>query len=146
MDDQNILGRFINDSKTIILELLDNDQLRIKTQIVNITIDDFSVKDCQTLGELLLNKAKSPIFLLAKLESIKNTFTSTMSNIKAIEDLDLLVKKYVGKKGKLESILRVLGNVYPHERKQIGEQCNLALEYITDKANTFKEQLKNSSI
>lgn len=98
MDDQNILGRFINDSKTIILELLDNDQLRIKTQIVNITIDDFSVKDCQTLGELLLNKAKSPIFLLAKLESIKNTFTSTMSNIKAIEDLDLLVKKYVGKK------------------------------------------------
>lgn len=79
-----------------------------------------------------------------KLAELKNLFTSELENITESSELENLEKEFLGKKGKLKSILAGIKDLSPEEKKIIGPLANtfkVAIETeIQVKFQTLEEE------
>ncbi len=77
-----------------------------------------------------------------QLERIKKEFDDEISNISNNEDLEHIRVKYLGKKGKLTSILKMMGKLSAEERPIMGKLANEVREYFNNSIEENKENLR----
>lgn len=89
------------------------------------------------------------------LENLRAQALEMISTSTALEDLDALRVKYLGKKGEITSLLKSLGTLPPEERKEKGPLFNELKIEITDciqekkvmlEARAIEEKLKSETI
>ena len=83
------------------------------------------------------------------LQKIKQEALKALSEAKC--NLEEIRIKYLGKKGELTSVLRMMGKLSPEERPAMGQMANDVRAEIEEKINTLsekqkEEELKNSLI
>ncbi len=77
-----------------------------------------------------------------QLQQLKNEFDDEITTISSNEDLENIRVKYLGKKGKLTAILKMMGKLSAEERPVIGKLANEVREYFTDSIESNKEKLR----
>lgn len=81
-----------------------------------------------------------------EINNIKNGAVAQIMSAKDISELDNIKTAYLGRKGKLNLIIKKLKEVPFEERKQTGilinEAKNTLIEQIINKKNTFKESVR----
>jgi len=82
--------------------------------------------------------------LRREIESLEKEANELIKNADSIESLSSIKVKFLGKKGKLKSILKSLGKLSPEERKEIGQLANKVKEEIENllrkKEQFFREK------
>lgn len=90
-----------------------------------------------------------------KLENIKKSFSSEISSVSTLRELEALRVKYLGKKSDVSEVLKEIGKLSPNERPIFGGLVNntraFILESIEGKKlaiskSELKEKLKNEKI
>ena len=74
----------------------------------------------------------------AKLENIKSEAIAALNAAESLKETDELRVKYLGKKGELTAILKMMGSLSPEERPIMGQLVNeakAALETLIDEKN-----------
>ena len=77
-----------------------------------------------------------------KIEAIKQEVTKKIENLQDLKKLNELRVEYLGKKGKLTSILKGMGNLSPEERPKIGALVNSAKEEIESRMKEIEQELE----
>lgn len=77
-----------------------------------------------------------------KLETIRQEAINAIKNSEDINSLEEVRIKYMGKKGKLTSLLRSMGSINPEQRPKIGKIANEIRDYLEEEINKQKEKLK----
>ena len=78
-----------------------------------------------------------------KIAKIKETSIKDVEKCENLKELADLNVKYLGKKGELTSILRMMGSLTPEERPIIGELVNKTRDELTEAFKKREEYLKN---
>ena len=81
-----------------------------------------------------------------QIESLGEEAVELIKNVESLEKLNALRVEYLGKKGKLKSILKTLGKLSPEERKEIGQLANRIKEQIEDLIKKKEAQLKEKAL
>ena len=78
-----------------------------------------------------------------KIAKIKETSIRDVEKCESLKELADLNVKYLGKKGELTSILRMMGTLTQEERPIVGELVNKTRDELTEKFKIREEYLKN---
>ena len=62
--------------------------------------------------------------MLRDVERMEAAFTEAMGKARSLEDVERLRLEYLGKKGALTGLLRLLGQAAPEERPALGQAVN----------------------
>lgn len=84
--------------------------------------------------------------LQEKISNIETSAVNEAVNVKSDEDLKLYRAKYVGKKGAVTDLLKLLGGLSSEERPTAGKQINDLKNFILGKITEVESGLKNSQI
>ncbi|MGC9325624.1 MAG: phenylalanine--tRNA ligase subunit alpha [Desulfomonilia bacterium] len=76
-----------------------------------------------------------------QLEELKRSFCADLEHITTSEDLEQLRIQYLGRKGKLTSILRQMGQIDPGERPRIGALSNTLKTFMEEELSRKSEDL-----
>jgi phenylalanyl-tRNA synthetase alpha chain len=82
------------------------------------------------------------IQLKSALEQIRQQALAALENCKAIKDLEEIRVKFLGKKGELTNILKMMGKLSPEERPAMGQLANDIREMIEKNLATKLQALK----
>ncbi len=81
--------------------------------------------------------------LKEELLSLKEEALRKVSSLEDLEALNKLKTEFLGKKGKLKSVLKSLGKLTPDERKEIGKLANEIKELLEEKLREKESQIKS---
>ena len=81
-----------------------------------------------------------------KIEAIKAAVDEQIAKSEALQDVQNIRVKYLGKKGELTSIMKDLKNLSKEERPQVGQLVNTARGIIEDHLKARMEELKEKSL
>lgn len=81
-----------------------------------------------------------------KIEAIKAAVDEQIARSEALQDVQNIRVKYLGKKGELTSIMKDLKNLSKEERPQVGQLVNTARGIIEDHLKAKMEELKEKSL
>ncbi|WP_293444107.1 phenylalanine--tRNA ligase subunit alpha [Persephonella sp.] len=81
-----------------------------------------------------------------QIESLGKEAIELIKKVESLEKLNALRVEYLGKKGKLKSILKTLGKLSPEERKEIGQLANRIKEQLEDLIKKKESQLKEKAL
>ena len=81
-----------------------------------------------------------------KVYEIKSTALSEIEEAKNLTELENIRIKYLGKKGELTSILKMMGTLSPEERPKMGTIVNEAKNEITSKLEIKEQAFKEQEI
>lgn len=81
-----------------------------------------------------------------KLEQIKNAALSAIESAKADKDLEDLRIRFLGKKGEITSILKMMGGLSPEERPSMGQLANDVRSIIETKLEESKKAVKEKEL
>lgn len=76
--------------------------------------------------------------------SMRQEFTSELSNVVTTSDLEALKVKYLGKKSPIQQLMRMLKEVSPEQRPQFGKDINDLKVELTEKIASREEALITS--
>ncbi len=76
--------------------------------------------------------------MIEKLNSIKGTGLKDIENVKALDELEKLRVEFLGKKGKLTSVLRDMGKLDANDRPVIGQVANEIRDSLESNINSTK--------
>lgn len=76
-----------------------------------------------------------------KIESLKETFSSELNAASNSVDLESLKVKYLGKKGPIQDLMRVLKDVFPEDRPAAGKAINDIKDFVADAIAKKQEKL-----
>ncbi|PID87320.1 phenylalanine--tRNA ligase subunit alpha, partial [Candidatus Gracilibacteria bacterium] len=62
--------------------------------------------------------------MLKKLENLKLEFLKALEEVKEVSELENLGKEYLGKKGKLQDILKGIKDLSVEDKKIVGPEAN----------------------
>ncbi|WP_457622186.1 phenylalanine--tRNA ligase subunit alpha [Persephonella sp.] len=80
---------------------------------------------------------------LKALEEEVKKLIETASDIEKLNEIKI---NYLGKKGKIKSILKMLGKLSPEERKEIGQLANRIKDYLEESIREKTELLKKKAL
>jgi len=80
------------------------------------------------------------------LDKILEEFETRMTDIHSLLELEEMRVLFLGKKGKLTSLLKTIGNLGVDEKKEIGKQANLLKEYFENQIKAKNEELTKREI
>ena len=80
------------------------------------------------------------------IEGLKQQFLEELNNVTTSRELEDLRVKYIGKKGLVTDLLKVMGSLSPEERPVYGSKVNSVKSLIEDTIRTNEEELKNKEI
>ena len=84
------------------------------------------------------------------LKNLKNEIQEQVKNIKDLETLNNIYKKYLGKKGEIAKVFSSLGDLPQNERKEVGQKVNLlkneVKKIIDSKLKKIKKESRKSKI
>ncbi len=83
--------------------------------------------------------------MINKLEQLKNEAIKKIKEIKDIEALQVLEKKYLGRKGELTKILRGIASLRVEDKKKIGKLSNEVKNNLKEKFSEFKKIIEANS-
>ena len=86
------------------------------------------------------------IFMQEELNTLKEEALNLLESVDSLEKLDEIRIKFLGKKGKITSVLKSLGSVAPEERKTIGMAANEIRGKVEAIIEKKKEELKLKEI
>ncbi len=81
-----------------------------------------------------------------KISNIKEQALKEIEQSNDIKSLENLKVKYLGKKGELTALLKIMGTLSPEERPKMGSLVNSAKNEITEKMQSKEEVLKNEEL
>lgn len=81
-----------------------------------------------------------------QIESLGKEAFELIKKVESLEKLNALRVEYLGKKGKLKSILKTLGKLSPEERKEIGQLANRIKEQLEGLIKEKEVQLKEKAL
>ena len=83
-----------------------------------------------------------------EIEQIKKEAKERVNNVQNESELAEVEKEYLGRKGKLTSVLRGVKDLTPEEKKEVGKMANQAKEELTsfleEKKQTFQVKGKET--
>lgn len=77
---------------------------------------------------------------------LKEKFKEDLKQIKDLKDLDNIRINYLGKKGSIQELSKLIGTIPPEERKDFGMVLNELKTFVTDQLDLLKEQLELEEI
>ena len=83
--------------------------------------------------------------MIEKLKQIKEEAIMAISEAKTSDQISELRTRYLGKKGSLTEVLKVLGKMSPDERKTVGMAANEIKAALTEALDAKDEEIMNSS-
>lgn len=81
--------------------------------------------------------------MIEEIENIKEEFKKEIEAITELQEVEILEKKYLGKKGKIKEILKNIGTLSPEERKILGAGLNTLKKEIEEIIIQKKEYFQN---
>lgn len=75
------------------------------------------------------------------IQSIQNEFSSDFKHIKSSSDLENIKVKFLGKKGPIQDLMKLLKSVSAEERPVVGKQINDLKESISQQCEQLKDSL-----
>lgn len=75
-----------------------------------------------------------------KISEIKQNFTREADEVKDARDFEALRVKYLGRKGLVQELYKLIGTVPPEERPRVGKQINELRAFVEDRLNQLKEK------
>ncbi len=81
-----------------------------------------------------------------QIESLGKEAVELIKKVESLDKLNSLRVEYLGKKGKLKTILKTLGKLSPEERKEIGQLANRIKEQFEDLIKEKEAQLKEKAL
>ena len=81
-----------------------------------------------------------------QIESLGKEAVELIKKVESLDKLNSLRVEYLGKKGKLKTILKTLGKLSPEERKEIGQLANRIKEQLEDLIKKKESQLKEKAL
>ena len=81
-----------------------------------------------------------------QIESLGKEAVELIKKVESLDKLNSLRVEYLGKKGKLKTILKTLGKLSPEERKEIGQLANRIKEQLEDLIKKKEAQLKEKAL
>ncbi len=79
-------------------------------------------------------------------QEIEREFSIDIGNVSSLEELKAVRTKYLGRKGKLSTLLKSLGSIPPEERPKLGRLANELKEYIMRTISQKEEELKEKMV
>ncbi len=79
-------------------------------------------------------------------QEIEREFSVDIGNVSSLEELKAVRTKYLGRKGKLSTLLKSLGSIPPEERPKLGRLANELKEYIMRTISQKEEELKEKMV
>lgn len=79
--------------------------------------------------------------MIEKLDYIKDTGLNNIENVKTLDELEKLRVEFLGKKGKLTSVLRDMGKLDAADRPVIGQVANEIRDELESKLSSKKDTL-----
>lgn len=79
--------------------------------------------------------------MVARLDEIKDTGVKDIENVKTLDELEKLRVEFLGKKGKLTSVLRDMGKLSAEDRPVIGQVANEIRDSLEATINNTKSEL-----
>lgn len=80
--------------------------------------------------------------MINQLEEIKSQGIEEINSAKSYDEIQNLRVKYLGKKGLLTGVLRGMGQLTPEERPLVGEKANEIKDFLEEKIESKKEDIK----
>jgi phenylalanyl-tRNA synthetase alpha chain len=80
--------------------------------------------------------------MINQLEEIKSQGIEEINSAKSYDEIQNLRVKYLGKKGLLTGLLRGMGQLTPEERPLVGEKANEIKDFLEEKIESKKEDIK----
>ena len=80
------------------------------------------------------------------IENLKEQFLEELKNVTTSRELEDLRVKYIGKKGLVTDLLKVMGSLSPEERPVYGSKVNSIKSLIEDTIRTNEDELKKKEI
>jgi len=84
--------------------------------------------------------------MLNQIDTILNEAKAELAGVNSLDGLEDLRLKYLGKRGAITNVLKMLGTVSAEERPAMGQKCNELKESITVIIEDKKEILKKAEI
>lgn len=81
-----------------------------------------------------------------KIEAIKSAVSEQLAASQALQDVQDIRVKYLGKKGELTAIMKELKNLSKEERPKVGQMVNAARSVIEEQLKTKMEALKEQEL
>ena len=82
--------------------------------------------------------------MMEELDQIKNSGLKDIDKVETIEELEKLRVEFLGKKGKLTSVLRGMGKLEAKDRPLMGQVANEIRDSLEEKIQSSKKRLKDS--
>jgi phenylalanyl-tRNA synthetase alpha chain len=81
-----------------------------------------------------------------QLNNIKICAEKELSSVQSMQDIDSIRVKYLGKKGKLTSVLRGMGALSPEDRPVVGQLANEVRKFLEDKIDAVKMEIAQKEL
>ena len=82
--------------------------------------------------------------MMEELDGIKSTVLKDIDKLETIEELEKLRVEFLGKKGKLTSVLRGMGKLEAKDRPIMGQVANEIRDSLEEKINSSKKRIKEA--
>ena len=79
-------------------------------------------------------------------QEIEREFSVDIGDVSSLEELKAVRTKYLGRKGKLSTLLKSLGSIPPEERPKVGRLANELKEHIMRTISQKEEELKEKMV
>lgn len=75
------------------------------------------------------------------IQSLKTEFLSDLNQVKSSNDLENLKVKFLGKKGPIQNLMKMLKDVSNEERPAVGKEINDLKDYLSSQVDQLKDKL-----
>ncbi len=75
------------------------------------------------------------------IQVVREQFDEAYGRVATIQDLDALRVEFLGKKGHISGLMKVMGSLSPEEKKTFGSEVNALKTYATEKMEAKTEEL-----
>jgi len=76
------------------------------------------------------------------IQVVREQFDEAYGRVATIQDLDALRVEFLGKKGHISGLMKVMGSLSPEEKKTFGSEVNELKTYATEKMEAKTEELR----
>ena len=76
------------------------------------------------------------------IQVVREQFDEAYGRVASIQDLDALRVEFLGKKGHISGLMKVMGSLSPEEKKTFGSEVNELKTYATEKMEAKTEELR----
>jgi len=82
--------------------------------------------------------------LKKKVEVLRESFREALGSVRGLEELEKLRVRYLGRKGEITLLFKLLKELDPNERREAGALLNTLKEEVQEALNLKKEELKKA--